>query len=353
MADQKYQDSRPTIPAEVRRAIELESGHACAISRCGEHTYLELHHINANRDDNCSENLILLCDNHHKMAHSGVIDRKALREYKLQLRERTTLAVTHMGSSVASDTAITQSGRVTSDEPPMDVIQQRCATSEALFKTAEPSVVVRLPRGFILMDSLTSDCPQSWSVVLHYYDFDRGWRYGTHYHTSYRRHWSLQGNASKMGLPDADCRHAFPALDMAMTIRDEVLSLDRIRDLVASQSDAKFLETGEEITHVSLPSVISGGPPWTRHSKLRDIEFEMNQLLDETPDRCTHEVARELRLRALTELQRIIPKGSLGLEHVQEVATEYRGDMQPAELVSWLAMLQRILRTAIELQESS
>ncbi|MBE9156992.1 hypothetical protein IQ265_09165 [Nodosilinea sp. LEGE 06152] len=28
------------------------------------------------------DNLILLCDKHHKMAHSRVIDRKALREYK-------------------------------------------------------------------------------------------------------------------------------------------------------------------------------------------------------------------------------------------------------------------------------
>lgn len=79
---QKYDGPRTPISAETRRAVEVESGHACAVLRCGEHTYLEVHHINENRDDNRVDNLVLLCDKHHKMAHAGVIDRKALREYK-------------------------------------------------------------------------------------------------------------------------------------------------------------------------------------------------------------------------------------------------------------------------------
>lgn len=82
-----YEEPRPSIPAELRRAIEVESGHACAVARCGEHTYLEIHHINQNREDNRVENLVLLCDKHHKMAHADVIDRKALREYKRLMQD--------------------------------------------------------------------------------------------------------------------------------------------------------------------------------------------------------------------------------------------------------------------------
>lgn len=82
-----YDEPRPSIPAEVRRAVEVEAGHACSVVRCPEHTYLEIHHINENRADNRVENLILLCDKHHKMAHAGVIDRKALAEYKRLLKE--------------------------------------------------------------------------------------------------------------------------------------------------------------------------------------------------------------------------------------------------------------------------
>ncbi len=82
MSDRKYENSRPRIPADIERSVKVESGHECAIKNCAEHTYLEIHHINGNREDNRIENLILLCDKHHKMSHADVIDRKSLREYK-------------------------------------------------------------------------------------------------------------------------------------------------------------------------------------------------------------------------------------------------------------------------------
>lgn len=82
MSGKKYDNPRPSITAEIRRAVEVESGHSCAIKNCNEHTYLEIHHIDEDRENNTLANLILLCDKHHKMAHANVIDRKALREYK-------------------------------------------------------------------------------------------------------------------------------------------------------------------------------------------------------------------------------------------------------------------------------
>ncbi len=87
MTERNYEIMRPSISAELRRAVEVESGHCCAIKGCNEHTYLEVHHIDQNRENNKISNLILLCDKHHKMAHAGVIDRKALREYKKLLSE--------------------------------------------------------------------------------------------------------------------------------------------------------------------------------------------------------------------------------------------------------------------------
>ncbi len=83
----QYNNKRPSIPANIKRAVEVEAGHACSIKECKDHTYLEIHHINENREDNNIENLILLCTKHHKMAHKKAIDRKALREYKLLLQK--------------------------------------------------------------------------------------------------------------------------------------------------------------------------------------------------------------------------------------------------------------------------
>jgi hypothetical protein len=78
----QYNEKRPNISADIIRTIEVNAGHKCTIKNCNEHTYLEIHHINGNREDNKVDNLILLCDKHHKMAHANKIDRKALNKYK-------------------------------------------------------------------------------------------------------------------------------------------------------------------------------------------------------------------------------------------------------------------------------
>ena len=118
MGDDPYQQPRPSIPATLRRAVEVESGHSCAISRCGEHTYLEVHHINGDREDNRLANLILLCDKHHKMAHHGVIDRKALREYKALL--------THNYNKALSD-RVSRLEALLAAEPKVEASQEQLA----------------------------------------------------------------------------------------------------------------------------------------------------------------------------------------------------------------------------------
>lgn len=81
MASQ-YDKKRPKISESLKRVIAIESGHACAIKDCIEHTYNEYHHIDGNRENNNPDNLIYLCDKHHKMAHKGIIDKESLRQYK-------------------------------------------------------------------------------------------------------------------------------------------------------------------------------------------------------------------------------------------------------------------------------
>jgi hypothetical protein len=148
----KYDDSRPAIPADLRRAVEVESGHACAIHRCGEHTYLEIHHINGNREDNRVENLILLCDKHHKMAHAGVIDRRALREYKERLREnyRSELhsRVEQLEKLVQHLAKVDESYQIRPSEAPNpDLAQKSVASRPAVMAlTLEQLALVRFER---------------------------------------------------------------------------------------------------------------------------------------------------------------------------------------------------------------
>lgn len=89
--DKQYSENRKAIPAEIKREVETNAGHNCSVKNCPEHTYLEIHHIDFNRENNDLENLILLCDKHHKMAHKKIIDRKSLRVYKDILNENNTI----------------------------------------------------------------------------------------------------------------------------------------------------------------------------------------------------------------------------------------------------------------------
>lgn len=76
------------IPAEIKRAVLLESGHACAIPTCQFHA-TEFAHIvpfaEVKRHD--VSNIVALCPNHHHLFdQKKTIDRKSMRAYKLKLQ---------------------------------------------------------------------------------------------------------------------------------------------------------------------------------------------------------------------------------------------------------------------------
>jgi hypothetical protein len=76
---------RPAIPAEMKRIVLVEAGHRCAIPHCSQ-TPVDVHHIISweKCGEHSPDNLIALCPNCHRRAHSGEIDRKALMHYKLR-----------------------------------------------------------------------------------------------------------------------------------------------------------------------------------------------------------------------------------------------------------------------------
>jgi hypothetical protein len=252
-------------------------------------------------------------------------------------------------------------GRPKAEKPPLGqnpyvqaVAPARQSTSsndsDVLFVPEVPSLVFRLPRGFILVDSLISHGDSTWGITLNYYDLEEGWRYGTHYHSSYRN-WSFELNARKMGIPEADRRHATRALDVAVWIRTNAPTLAAVRAEVSSDLDVRFFDAKAPISLSTLPTAICGGKPWTSYHALRDIEFEMQELTDKA-GRCTHADVRELRMVTLMEAERILPAHSTALLHLQEAAATYRPEMPPEDLRQWMTGFRRMLSTAVTLFES-
>lgn len=125
MSKPPYQQNRPAIPADLRREVLVEAGHSCAVTNCSDHTYLEIHHMDQNRENNRLENLILLCRKHHAMAHDDVIDRKSLRLYKARLHDAEMSEIRkrleYVEQLVASNTQHIPELVETEDQPDADI----------------------------------------------------------------------------------------------------------------------------------------------------------------------------------------------------------------------------------------
>ena len=86
MTDGEF-SKRPPIPRGLRREVEVEAGHRCAIPTCRQTSGLEIHHIVpwAKVREHTFENLILLCAVCHARATKGEIDQTAMKQHKLNL----------------------------------------------------------------------------------------------------------------------------------------------------------------------------------------------------------------------------------------------------------------------------
>jgi len=99
-----YSQDRPRIPDAIRREVMTEVGHKCSVRNCTGF-YVDIHHINENREDNRPANLIVLCTEHHRMAHDGKLDRVSLKQYKADLKR--DLSSTQFVRASESDRAYT------------------------------------------------------------------------------------------------------------------------------------------------------------------------------------------------------------------------------------------------------
>ena len=79
--------ARRHIPENLRRELMIEAGFSCCIPSCKHETGLDLHHIDGDRSNCNSDNLIVLCAVHHRLATEGKIDPPTCRIIKKTLKQ--------------------------------------------------------------------------------------------------------------------------------------------------------------------------------------------------------------------------------------------------------------------------
>jgi hypothetical protein len=105
------------IPIEIRRAVLLGAGHACVIPTC-QFPATEFAHIEpfSQVKKHDASNIVALCPNHHHLFdQKKVIDKKAMKAYKLKLQllnKRYTKYELRLLTILADKQAVVASGEI-------------------------------------------------------------------------------------------------------------------------------------------------------------------------------------------------------------------------------------------------
>lgn len=117
MSDTENKEENRDIPVEIKRAVLLESGHACAIPAC-QFPVTQFAHIIpfAQAKQHTADNIVALCPNHHTLFDvKHTIDRKSMKAYKIKLRllnQRYTKYELRLLTILAEKPAVLASGEV-------------------------------------------------------------------------------------------------------------------------------------------------------------------------------------------------------------------------------------------------
>jgi len=141
MSDKENKGEGRHIPAEISRAVLLESGHSCAIPTC-QFPVTEFAHIEpfAKVKVHKVSNIVALCPNHHDLFDKKkTIDRKAMRAYKLKLQfinKRYTKYEMRLLKILASKPVVLASGEIEA----MGLLQDKLVENVKTFVTQSISI---------------------------------------------------------------------------------------------------------------------------------------------------------------------------------------------------------------------
>ena len=200
-------------------------------------------------------------------------------------------------------------------------------------------VIWRLPRGFLLLDSLQEERLASWATLAHSYDYDGTWKSSTHYHESYRwsdKYQAIETQFRKLQVPRGDWNLASSAVLFLMEVRERKLIISVEGKITGSGAkswiDGKFA-TVHPPGSVKLPRLPDEYRGLAVSGELRDLAAEAGDILTEmvSGDRPAEigdlplRVAR-LRREVRVELHRRLEPGHPAWKNLEEIISQYKPD---------------------------
>lgn len=157
MSNSENEEESRYIPADVKRAVLLESGHSCAIPTC-QFPVTEFAHIEPYAQVKKHEvsNIVALCPNHHCLFdQKKMIDRKAMKAYKVKLQllnQRYTKYELRLLTILAEKPAVLASGEIET----MALLKDGLIVNRCTFLTQSITVTNNITKEKLWEDSFVS-----------------------------------------------------------------------------------------------------------------------------------------------------------------------------------------------------
>jgi hypothetical protein len=110
---------------------------------------------------------------------------------------------------------------VSAGAAPMDALVE---AGRSFLERSGPTIVWRLPRGFVLLDDLEPESHPSWATIASYYDYAGEWVQSTHPSVNRtdggKTHGGIDRQCAKLGIPRGDWIFAHAPIDVMRRIRE-------------------------------------------------------------------------------------------------------------------------------------
>jgi hypothetical protein len=218
--------------------------------------------------------------------------------------------------------------------------------SKAFVELLGPTVIWRLPRGFVLLDDLEKEPGPSWATVASYYDYGGKWVHSTHYHESYR--WDEKRNAindqcAKLGVPRGDWFLARPLIDFMMQVREGKVTISSDGKVTGAYVFDPLCVTVHPPGKVNLPKRPAQYRRLAASGRIRDLAVEADDFVTRAENRGMRpepwetnfdEKVKRLRREVRVEVHRILSEKHPAVKNLEEIILQYSSE--PDSYLSWL-----------------
>ncbi len=214
--------------------------------------------------------------------------------------------------------------------------RQEITSDVPLLEVGKAVVIWRLPRNFLLLESLQREVRIDWATIVHCFDYGGNSNSGTHYHESYQwweRAGAMETQYRKLQIPRGDWMWAQPALQFLVDVRHGRITVSA-EGKISEVSERSRIDGKIASIHppgqLQLPQLPIEYEALARSGRLRDLAEESHDILWNLEKRPlvgerTRDVAR-LRREVRVEVHRVLDSIHPASKNLEEIIVRYKPD---------------------------